>query len=73
MGTGGALSPGVKVRPERDAEHSPPSTDEIVNEWELYLLSPLNLHKCVVGLIFIRKSKVFTKFERALTYRYVVY
>jgi hypothetical protein len=26
-----------------------------------------------VGLIFIRKSKVFTKFERALTYRYVVY
>jgi hypothetical protein len=28
----GALSPGVKARPGRDANHSPPSSAEIVNE-----------------------------------------
>jgi hypothetical protein len=31
MGTG-VLSPGVKARPGRDADHSPPSSAEIVNE-----------------------------------------
>jgi hypothetical protein len=28
----GVLSPGVKARPGRDADHSPPSSAEIVNE-----------------------------------------
>jgi hypothetical protein len=28
----GVLSPGVKARPGRDAEHSPPSSAEVVNE-----------------------------------------
>jgi hypothetical protein len=33
--------PGAKARPGRDAGHSPPSGAEVVNEKELYLLSPL--------------------------------
>jgi hypothetical protein len=39
MGTGGSF-PGGKARPGRDADHSPPSSAEVKNEWELYLLSP---------------------------------
>jgi hypothetical protein len=34
MGTGG------KARPGRDADHSPPSSAEVKNDQELYLLSP---------------------------------
>jgi hypothetical protein len=37
--TGGPF-PGGKVRPGRDADHSPPSSAEVENEQELYLLSP---------------------------------
>jgi hypothetical protein len=33
------LSPGV-TRPGRDADHSPPCSAEIENDYELYLLSP---------------------------------
>jgi hypothetical protein len=29
MGTGGVLSPGVKVRPGREADHSSPSSAEV--------------------------------------------
>jgi hypothetical protein len=43
MGTGGPF-PGGKARPGRDADHSPPSSAEVVNEKELYLLSPKRLH-----------------------------
>jgi hypothetical protein len=39
MGTGGPFS-GGKERPGRDADHSPPSSADVVNEKELYLLSP---------------------------------
>jgi hypothetical protein len=39
MGTGGSF-PGGKARPGRDADHSPPSSAEVKNEKELYLLSP---------------------------------
>jgi hypothetical protein len=38
MGTGGPF-PGAKLRPGRDADHSPPSSTEVDNEYELYLLS----------------------------------
>jgi hypothetical protein len=31
---------GATARPGRDADHSPPSSAEVENEWELYLLSP---------------------------------
>jgi hypothetical protein len=34
------IFPGVKVRPERDADPSPPSTAEVKNRVELYLYSP---------------------------------
>jgi len=37
MGTGGPF-PGGKARPGRDADHSPPSSAEVVNEQELYIL-----------------------------------
>jgi hypothetical protein len=36
----GVVSPGVKARPGRDAYHLPPSSAQVVNEYELYLLSP---------------------------------
>jgi hypothetical protein len=39
MGTGGSF-PGGKARSGRDADHSPPSSAEVKNEQELYLLSP---------------------------------
>jgi hypothetical protein len=38
MGTGGPF-PGGKARPSRDADHSFPSSAEVKNEYELYLLS----------------------------------
>jgi hypothetical protein len=38
-GTGGPF-PGGKARPGRDADHSSPSSAEIINELKLYLLSP---------------------------------
>jgi hypothetical protein len=37
MGTGGPF-PVATARPERDADHSPPSSDEVENE-DLYFLS----------------------------------
>jgi hypothetical protein len=43
MGTGGPF-PGGKVRPGRDDDHSSPSSAEVKNEQELYLLSPMRLH-----------------------------
>jgi hypothetical protein len=50
MGTGGPF-PGAKVRPGRDADHSPPSSAEVKNEQELYLLSPQAVKRRVVGQI----------------------
>jgi hypothetical protein len=43
MGTGGPF-PGCKARPGRDADRSPPSSAEVGNEWELYLLYPKRLY-----------------------------
>jgi hypothetical protein len=39
MGTGVPF-PGGKARPERDADCSPPSSAEVMNELELYIISP---------------------------------
>jgi hypothetical protein len=50
MGTGGHF-PGGKARPGRDADHSPPSSAEVVNE-ELYLLSPQAPPWRVEGLLY---------------------
>jgi hypothetical protein len=45
MGTGGPF-PGGKARPVSDNDHALLSSAEVVNEYELYLLSPLRLHRC---------------------------
>jgi hypothetical protein len=50
MGTGGPL-PGGKERPGRDADHSPPSSTEVENEYELYLISPKVSSWRVAGLL----------------------
>jgi hypothetical protein len=34
---------GPKTRPGRDADHSPPSSAEVRNEYEVYILSPKRL------------------------------
>jgi hypothetical protein len=51
MGTGGPF-PGGKARPGRDADHSPQYSAEVVNEYELYLLSPQAPPWRVMGLLF---------------------
>jgi hypothetical protein len=43
MGTGGPFT-GGKARPGRDADHSPPSSAEVVNEYELYSSPSKRLH-----------------------------
>jgi hypothetical protein len=48
MGTGGSFSV-AKACPGRDADYSPPSSAEVENEWELYLLSPQAPSWRVVG------------------------
>jgi hypothetical protein len=45
----GALSMGVK-RPERETDHSPPSSAEVKECVELYLHSPIRLHGLVLRL-----------------------
>jgi hypothetical protein len=50
-GTGGSFA-GVKARPGRDADHSPPSSVEVENE-ELYLLSPQAPPWRVPGLLYL--------------------
>jgi hypothetical protein len=50
MRTGGPL-PGGKARHGRYVNHSPPSSADVVNEYQLYILSPLLAHRCVVGLL----------------------
>jgi hypothetical protein len=50
MGTGGPF-PGGKVWLGHDADHSPPSSAKVKNEYELYLLSPQASPWCVVGLL----------------------
>jgi hypothetical protein len=41
--TEGSFSRGIK-RPGRDADHSPPSSDEIKNEWSYASATPTHLH-----------------------------
>jgi hypothetical protein len=50
IGTEGPL-PETKSRPGRDADHSPPSSAEVENEKELYLLSLQELSWRVVRLL----------------------
>jgi hypothetical protein len=50
MGTGG-LFPGAKARPGRDTDHSHPSSADVENKQELYLLSPQAPSWRVTGLL----------------------
>jgi len=43
MNSVGSFARGIK-RPERDADHSPPSSDEIKNEWSYASTTPTHLH-----------------------------
>jgi hypothetical protein len=43
MGNAGPVT-GGKALPGRDADHSPPSSAEVMNDLELYILSPKRLH-----------------------------
>jgi hypothetical protein len=47
MGTG-TLSLGVK-RPRREADHSPPSSAEVKNEWSYTSTPPIRLHGVVLS------------------------
>jgi hypothetical protein len=51
MGTAGPF-PGGKARPRRDADHSSPSSAEVENEYELYLLSPQTPPWRVAGQLY---------------------
>jgi hypothetical protein len=44
----GALSLGVK-RPEREADHSPPSSAEVKNAWSYTTTLPIRLHGVVLS------------------------
>jgi hypothetical protein len=50
--------PGGKARPGRDADHSPPSSAEVENEYELYLLSPQAPPWRVEGLLYFTLQKI---------------
>jgi hypothetical protein len=52
LGTGGPI-PGGKARPGRDADHSPPTSAEVVNELELYLLSLQAPPWRIAGLLYL--------------------
>jgi hypothetical protein len=52
MGTGGPF-PGGKSAAGRDADHSPPSSAEVENEYELNLLSPQAPPWRVAGLLYL--------------------
>jgi hypothetical protein len=51
MGTGGPF-PGGKAQPGRDADHSPPSSAEVMKKLELYFLSPQAPPWRVAGLLY---------------------
>jgi hypothetical protein len=63
MGTGGSF-PGGKARPGRDANHSHPSSTEVVNEQELYLLSPHAPPWRVAGLLYFYYKMYMGRYEK---------
>jgi hypothetical protein len=64
-------SPGGKTRPGHDADRSPPSSAEVVNEYELYLVSPQAPPRCVAGLLYFTLLHCMSKniYSRYETYR----
>jgi hypothetical protein len=60
MGTVGPF-PGGKARPGRDADHSPPSSAELVNEYELYILSSQGPPWRVEGRLYFTLQRHITR------------
>jgi hypothetical protein len=58
--------PDGKARPRRDADHSPPSSAEVMNEQELYLLSPLRLHRVLWDCFKVKSKAVLLHAMEAL-------
>jgi hypothetical protein len=52
--------PGAKARSERDADHSPSSNAEVVNEQELYILSPQAPPWRVAGLLYFLLAPILS-------------
>jgi hypothetical protein len=50
--------PRGKARPGRDVDHSPPSSAEVVNEYELYIFSPQAPPWHVAGLLYFLGTKL---------------
>jgi hypothetical protein len=69
MGTKGPF-PGDKARPGHDADHSLPSSAEVVNESELYLLSPQALPWRVVGLLYFTSEIKISELQNAKSKHY---
>jgi hypothetical protein len=70
MGTGSSF-PGGKARLGRDADHSPPSSSEDENEYELYLLSPQAPSWRVAGHLYLFLT-VRTEGEGCLKYPWYI-
>jgi hypothetical protein len=68
MGTGGPF-PGGKARRGRDADHLTPSSAEVVNEKELYLLSLQTPSWRVAGLLYLVPPYIVPLSVRACTKR----
>jgi hypothetical protein len=58
MGTGDPF-PGGKARSGRDADHSPLSSAEVVNEWSYYSSPPQRLQWRVAGLLYFTLLLLF--------------
>jgi hypothetical protein len=66
MGTGGPF-PGGKVQPGHNTDHSSPSSAEVVNEWELYLLSPQAPPWHVAVLLYFTICSILFPADKAAT------
>jgi hypothetical protein len=65
MGTGGSFPRG-KARPGRDADHSSPSSAEVNNEYELYILSPQVPPWRVAGQLYLYLTCKIQAFSKKL-------
>jgi hypothetical protein len=67
----GGPFPGGKARPGRDANHSPPSSAEVENEQELYLLSPQAPSWRIAGQLYLLLLAVTMVYKDRLVWKAV--
>jgi hypothetical protein len=70
MGTGGSF-PGDKVRPGRDADHSPPSSAVVKNEQKLCLLTPHLPPRRVAGQLYFLLYFYFFNYGNKIASNYL--